>query len=89
MMQALFARRPAASPTRLTCRRLSPFAALPLRSRAFVEFALIKHLPNALTLARLILAPVIAWAAWQAYLGQEYTQPGSIAHRRGCSSPPR
>jgi len=26
-----------------------------------------KHLPNALTLMRLILAPVVAWAVWQAY----------------------
>jgi cardiolipin synthase (CMP-forming) len=39
---------------------------------------LIKHLPNTLTFARLILAPVIAWAVWQAYLGQEYTQLWSI-----------
>jgi cardiolipin synthase (CMP-forming) len=28
---------------------------------------MLKHLPNALTLARLILAPVVAWAVWQAY----------------------
>ncbi len=28
---------------------------------------MLKHLPNALTLVRLILAPVVAWAVWQAY----------------------
>ena len=28
---------------------------------------MLKHLPNALTVARLILAPVVAWAVWQAY----------------------
>lgn len=28
---------------------------------------MLKHLPNALTLLRLILAPVVAWAVWQAY----------------------
>jgi len=28
---------------------------------------LLKQIPNALTLARLVLAPVIAWAIWQAY----------------------
>lgn len=28
---------------------------------------MLKQIPNALTLARLILAPVIAWAIWQAY----------------------
>jgi len=28
---------------------------------------LLKQIPNALTLARLILAPIIAWAIWQAY----------------------
>lgn len=29
---------------------------------------MLKHLPNALTLLRLILAPVVAWAVWQAYV---------------------
>lgn len=28
---------------------------------------MLKHLPNFLTLLRLILAPVVAWAVWQAY----------------------
>jgi CDP-diacylglycerol--glycerol-3-phosphate 3-phosphatidyltransferase len=28
---------------------------------------MLKHLPNALTLLRLVLAPVVAWAVWQAY----------------------
>lgn len=28
---------------------------------------MLKQIPNALTLARLVLAPVIAWAIWQAY----------------------
>ncbi|MDZ4761987.1 MAG: CDP-alcohol phosphatidyltransferase family protein [Alphaproteobacteria bacterium] len=28
---------------------------------------MLKHLPNALTLLRLILSPVVAWAVWQAY----------------------
>jgi CDP-diacylglycerol--glycerol-3-phosphate 3-phosphatidyltransferase len=28
---------------------------------------LLKQIPNALTLLRLVLAPVIAWAVWQAY----------------------
>lgn len=28
---------------------------------------MLKHLPNLLTLLRLILAPVVAWAVWQAY----------------------
>lgn len=28
---------------------------------------MLKQIPNALTLARLILAPIIAWAIWQAY----------------------
>src|SRR5262249_6857270 len=28
---------------------------------------MLKHLPNALTLARLILAPIIGFAVWQAY----------------------
>jgi CDP-diacylglycerol--glycerol-3-phosphate 3-phosphatidyltransferase len=28
---------------------------------------LLKQIPNALTLARLILAPIIAWAIWEAY----------------------
>jgi CDP-diacylglycerol--glycerol-3-phosphate 3-phosphatidyltransferase len=28
---------------------------------------MLKHLPNVLTLLRLILAPVVAWAVWQAY----------------------
>lgn len=28
---------------------------------------MLKHLPNALTLLRLILAPLVAWAVWQAY----------------------
>jgi len=39
---------------------------------------LLKQLPNALTLTRLILAPVIAWAVLQAYVGPEYTQLWSI-----------
>ena len=28
---------------------------------------MLKQLPNTLTLLRLVLAPVIAWAVWQAY----------------------
>jgi CDP-diacylglycerol--glycerol-3-phosphate 3-phosphatidyltransferase len=28
---------------------------------------MLKHLPNVLTLMRLVLAPVVAWAVWQAY----------------------
>ena len=32
---------------------------------------MLKQLPNALTLLRLILAPVVAWAVWQAYATPE------------------
>jgi CDP-diacylglycerol--glycerol-3-phosphate 3-phosphatidyltransferase len=32
---------------------------------------MLKHLPNALTLLRLVLAPVIAWAIWSARLGED------------------
>jgi cardiolipin synthase (CMP-forming) len=28
---------------------------------------MLKHLPNALTILRLVLAPLVAWAVWQAY----------------------
>jgi cardiolipin synthase len=28
---------------------------------------MLKHLPNALTVLRLVLAPLVAWAVWQAY----------------------
>ena len=28
---------------------------------------MLKHVPNALTILRLVLAPVIAFAVWQAY----------------------
>jgi phosphatidylglycerophosphate synthase len=32
---------------------------------------MLKHLPNALTLTRLVLAPVIAWAVWSTQLGED------------------
>lgn len=32
---------------------------------------MLKHLPNALTLLRLVLAPVIAWAVWSSQLGDD------------------
>ncbi|MEP7211190.1 MAG: CDP-alcohol phosphatidyltransferase family protein [Alphaproteobacteria bacterium] len=32
---------------------------------------MLKHLPNALTLLRLVLAPVVAWAVWRAQLGDD------------------
>lgn len=32
---------------------------------------MLKHLPNALTLMRLVLAPIVAWAVWRADLGVE------------------
>jgi CDP-diacylglycerol--glycerol-3-phosphate 3-phosphatidyltransferase len=34
---------------------------------------MLKHLPNALTLLRLVLAPVVAWAVWSAQLGDNTT----------------
>jgi CDP-diacylglycerol--glycerol-3-phosphate 3-phosphatidyltransferase len=34
---------------------------------------MLKHLPNALTLLRLVLAPVVAWAIWSARLGEDKT----------------
>jgi CDP-diacylglycerol--glycerol-3-phosphate 3-phosphatidyltransferase len=37
---------------------------------------MLKHLPNALTLLRLILAPVVAWMVWQSYA--EPTGPWAI-----------
>jgi CDP-diacylglycerol--glycerol-3-phosphate 3-phosphatidyltransferase len=32
---------------------------------------MLKHLPNALTLLRLVLAPVVAWAVWRTGLGED------------------
>jgi cardiolipin synthase (CMP-forming) len=36
-----------------------------------------KHLPNALTLLRLVLAPVVAWLMWSAYYAPR-SSPGSL-----------
>lgn len=43
---------------------ISRFAA---RVPRFPEFALLKQIPNALTLTRLVLAPVIAWLVWLSF----------------------
>jgi CDP-diacylglycerol--glycerol-3-phosphate 3-phosphatidyltransferase/cardiolipin synthase len=32
-----------------------------------MEFSVLKQIPNALSLARLVLAPVVAWAIWRAF----------------------
>ena len=42
---------------------------------------MLKHIPNALTLTRLILAPVIAWQMWQALVPP--TLPPELALQDG------
>jgi cardiolipin synthase (CMP-forming) len=39
---------------------------------------MLKHLPNALTLLRLILAPIVAWAVWQAYADASDALPWTV-----------